>query len=86
MNIKYSQKLPQDASVNGKHLSAAQDRSPDSTDYRINTNISNREVQLIITTLEKYKDIAIACRALGVSRATFYRKCKAHGITASDYI
>ncbi|ABQ28506.1 sigma-54-dependent Fis family transcriptional regulator [Geotalea uraniireducens] len=87
MNIKYSQKLPQEAiSVSGAHLTAAQGRSPDSTGYRINANISQREVHLIITTLEKYKDIALACEALGVSRATFYRKCKAHGITPSDYI
>jgi len=86
MNITYSQKLPQGASINGEYLNADQDRSPSATDYRINTNISNREVQLIITTLEKYKDIDIACKALGVSRATFYRKCKAHGVTPSKHI
>lgn len=54
-------------------------------DYRIDANILQRESDLIITTLEKYKKITLVCEALGVSRATFYRKCKAHGLTPSDY-
>lgn len=87
MNIKYSQKLPQEALAQpDENLTVATGSGCGSVDYRINSNISQREVHLIITTLEKYKDIALACEALGVSRATFYRKCKAHGITPSDHI
>ncbi len=87
MNIKYSQKLPQEAdALSGGRLTAAGSNGLDVTDYRINANVSQREVHLIITTLEKYKEIALACEALGVSRATFYRKCKAHGVTPSNHI
>lgn len=87
MNIKYSQKLPQGAdAVSGGQLTAPPGKRPDTTDYRINANVSQREVDLIIATLEKYKDISLACEALGVSRATFYRKCKAHGVTPSNHI
>lgn len=59
---------------------------PDSADFRISSNFMQREVLLIKTTLSKYKDIALTCKALGVSRTTFYRKCNAHGISPSDYI
>ena len=87
INIKHSQKQPSETLPRtDKDQSAAPGNSSGSVDYRINANISQREVHLIITTLEKYKDIAHACEALGVSRATFYRKCKAHGITPGDYI
>lgn len=87
INIKHSQKPPQETlTTTGENLTTAPGNSRDSVDYRINSNISQREVHLIITTLEKYKDIPLACGALGVSRATFYRKCKAHGVTPSDYI
>jgi transcriptional regulator of acetoin/glycerol metabolism len=87
INIKYSQSMPQERlTQTGESLTVAIGIGSDSVDYRINSNTSQREVHLIITTLEKYKDIAHACEALGVSRATFYRKCKAHGITPSDYI
>jgi transcriptional regulator of acetoin/glycerol metabolism len=54
-------------------------------DYRITTNISHSEAQLIVSTLEKYRNIAHACLALEISRATFYRKCKAYGITPKQY-
>lgn len=86
INIKHSQKPPQQALTRTiENLTVATGDGGGSVDYRINSNISQREVQLIISTLEKYKDIASACEALGVSRATFYRKCKAHGVTPSDY-
>jgi transcriptional regulator of acetoin/glycerol metabolism len=86
MNIKYSQNLPQATpSRTGENLTEAIRRDSKSVDYRIDSNISQREADLIIATLEKYKNIALACDALGVSRATFYRKCKAHGIAPSDY-
>ena len=58
----------------------------DAVDYRISSNFSQSEVHLIKTTLGTYKDIALTCKALGVSRTTFYRKCKSHGLTPSDYI
>jgi DNA-binding NtrC family response regulator len=75
MNIKYSQKLPQETlTQTGENPTAAIGSGSGSVDLRINSNISQREVHLIITTLEKYNDIALACEALGVSRATFYRK------------
>jgi sigma-54 dependent transcriptional regulator, acetoin dehydrogenase operon transcriptional activator AcoR len=83
MNIKYSQET---FTQPGGFLDEAPDGRSGSVDYKINSNISQREVHLIITTLGKYKDIALVCEALGVSRATFYRKCKAHGVTPSDYI
>lgn len=87
MNIKYSQQVPHEAdSLGGGQPTAPPGTFPDATDYRINANVSQREVHLIITTLEKYKDITLACEALGVSRATFYRKCKAHGVTPSNHI
>jgi transcriptional regulator of acetoin/glycerol metabolism len=86
MNIKYSQNLPQaTAALAGENPTEAIGRDSRSVDYRIDSNISQREADLIIATLEKYKNIALACEALGVSRATFYRKCKALGITPSDY-
>lgn len=79
INIKLSQSTPRETLVEaGDNLG--------SDDYRINSNVSQREAHLIINVLEKYKDIALACEALGVSRATFYRKCKAHGISPSDHI
>jgi transcriptional regulator with PAS, ATPase and Fis domain len=87
INIKHFLKLPKVAQARADETPAAvPGNSPGSDDYRINANISQREVHLIITTLERYKDITRACAALGVSRATFYRKCKAHGITPSDYL
>jgi transcriptional regulator with PAS, ATPase and Fis domain len=87
INIKHSQMLPQEAlAQTDENLTVTPVNGSGSVDYRINSNISQREVHLIITTLEKYKDIALACGALGVSRATFYRKCKAHGITPSNHI
>jgi transcriptional regulator of acetoin/glycerol metabolism len=67
------------------NLAVTTDSDSGSVDYRINANISQREAHLIITTLEKYKDINRASEALGVSRATFYRKCKAHGVMPSNY-
>jgi transcriptional regulator of acetoin/glycerol metabolism len=87
INIKHSQMLPQEAlAQTDENPTVTPVNGSGSVDYRINSNISQREVHLIITTLEKYKDIALACGALGVSRATFYRKCKAHGITPSNHI
>ncbi len=87
INIKHSQMLPEEALAQAdENPTVSPAYGSASVDYRINSNISQREVHLIITTLEKYKDIALACGALGVSRATFYRKCKAHGIIPSDYI
>jgi transcriptional regulator of acetoin/glycerol metabolism len=83
MNIKCAEET---FAQTGGNLDVVPGDGSGSVDYKINSNISQREVHLIITTLEKYKDIALACEALGVSRATFYRKCKAHGITPSDYI
>ncbi|HEX9614671.1 MAG TPA: sigma-54 dependent transcriptional regulator, partial [Bacteroidota bacterium] len=86
MNIKYSQNLPQATVARaGENLTEAIGGDSGSVDYRIDSNISQRETDLIIATLDKYKNIALACEALGVSRATFYRKCKAQGITPSDY-
>jgi len=86
MNIKYSQKEPGETSdQTEENRTAAPGCGSGSVDYRINSNFSQREVHLIVTTLEKYKDIALASEALGVSRATFYRKCKAHGVAPSDY-
>ncbi len=86
MNIKYSQKGAQKTSFQAEESqTAALDAESNVVDYRINSNISQREANLIKATLEKYKDIALSCEALGVSRATFYRKCKAHGITPSEY-
>ena len=86
MNIKYSQNLPQAKVARaGENLTEAIGGDSGSVDYRIDSNISQRETDLIIATLDKYKNIALACEALGVSRATFYRKCKAQGITPSDY-
>jgi transcriptional regulator of acetoin/glycerol metabolism len=87
INIKHSQMSSREAlAQTDENPTVSPVNGSGSVDYRINSNISQREVHLIITTLEKYKDIALACGALGVSRATFYRKCKAHGITPSDYI
>jgi len=86
MNIKYPHDLPQVTPARtGANPPEAIGHDSGSVDYRINSNISEREAHLIITTLEKYKNITLACEALGVSRATFYRKCKVHGITPSDY-
>lgn len=87
MNIKNSLGLPQATPARtGESPPEAIDHESTSIDYRIDTNISQSEAHLIITTLEKYKDIILACEALGVSRATFYRKCKTHGITPRDHI
>lgn len=86
LNIKHHQKQPHETISRMDDASLAAVIGTGSVDYRINANVSEREVQLIITTLEKYKDIALACGALGVSRATFYRKCKSHGITPSNYV
>jgi transcriptional regulator of acetoin/glycerol metabolism len=80
-NIRQSQKPSQETS-----RAAAPDNGSDAIDYRISSNFSQREVHLIKTTLEKYKDIPRTCKALGVSRTTFYRKCKAHGLTPGDYV
>jgi transcriptional regulator with PAS, ATPase and Fis domain len=85
INIKYSQTPQETPSLAEKSLAVAADSGSGSVDYRITANFSQREAHLIIATLEKYKDIALACEALDVSRATFYRKCKAHGVTPSDY-
>ena len=86
INIKHSQKPPPETLPRtDEDQAAAPGNSSGSVDYRISSNFSQREVHLIKTTLEKYRDIALTCRALGVSRTTFYRKCKAHGITPSDY-
>ncbi len=86
INIKYSQTPQKILTQTEKNLDVASDEVTGSIDYRINANMSQREVHLIITSLEKYKDITLASEALGVSRATFYRKCKAHGVMPSDYI
>jgi len=83
INIKYSQTPQETPTKTEVSLAVSTDSGP--VDYRINANISQREAHLIITTLEKYKDITRASEALGVSRATFYRKCKAHGVTPSNY-
>ena len=85
INIKYSQTPQETPSLAEKSLAVAADSDSGSLDYRITANFSQQEAHLIIATLEKYKDIALACEALDVSRATFYRKCKAHGVTPSDY-
>lgn len=85
INIKYSQTPQETPPHTEMNLAVATDSDSGSVDYRINANISQREAHLIITTLEKYKDITLASEALGVSRATFYRKCKAHGVTPSNY-
>jgi transcriptional regulator of acetoin/glycerol metabolism len=74
MNIKFSQDLPL---ATAENLTEAIGRDSGSVDYRIDSNISQREADLIIATLEKYKNIARACEALGV--------CKVQGITPSDY-
>ncbi|MFZ2951209.1 MAG: sigma 54-interacting transcriptional regulator [Desulfuromonadaceae bacterium] len=86
INIKYSQTPQETLTQTEKSFVVASDEVTGSIDYRINANMSQREVHLIITSLEKYKDITLASEALGVSRATFYRKCKAHGVMPSDYI
>lgn len=85
INIKYSQTPQETPPQTEVSLAVATDSDSGSVDYRINANISQREAHLIITTLKKYKDITRASEALGVSRATFYRKCKAHGVTPSNY-
>jgi transcriptional regulator of acetoin/glycerol metabolism len=85
INIKYSQTKQEIPLQAERNLAVPADVDSGPIDYRINENISQREVHLIITTLEKYKDITLASEALGVSRATFYRKCKAHGVMPSDY-
>ena len=85
MNITSSQRPVGTAAPETGNSYHEPDGRSGSVDFRINTNVSQREVHLIITTLEKYRDIALASEALGVSRATFYRKCKAHGVTPSDY-
>jgi sigma-54 dependent transcriptional regulator, acetoin dehydrogenase operon transcriptional activator AcoR len=86
MNIKYSQKFPKKTLDQTRdNPTVAPSDGSCSVDYRINANVSQREVHLIITTLGRYKDIALASEALGVSRATFYRKCKAYGVTPGDY-
>lgn len=84
MNIRESRQ-PAMIATDARHGDAGENRS-DATDYRIETNISQHEAQLIIATLEKYQDINLACEALGVSRATFYRKCKTHGVTPKRHI
>jgi transcriptional regulator of acetoin/glycerol metabolism len=84
MNITYSQRSAQGA-VSGDDPGFDGESGGGALGYRIDANISQREVHLIVTTLEKYKDVNLASEALGVSRATFYRKCKAHGVTPSDY-
>ena len=86
VNIKHSQKQQETLAREDEASVAAPGNSSGSVDYRISSNFSQREVHLIKTTLEKYKDIAQTCKALGVSRTTFYRKCKTHGVTPSDYI
>lgn len=86
INIKYSQKKQSKTFFQtDDNISDALGDNLLSIDFRINSNISYRESNLILTTLKKYRDISLACEALGVSRATLYRKCKAHGITPSDY-
>ena len=86
-NIKDSRNLsPAKPAQTERNLSDAMENDAGTVDYRINANISQREAHLIITTLEKYKNITAAREALGVSRATFYRKCKIHGITPGDHI
>lgn len=84
-NIQQAQ-MPSKASLHGIGEKHAVDTSAGcgSVNYRIDSNASQHEIHLIITTLEKYKDIPLASEALGISRATFYRKCKAHGVTPSD--
>jgi transcriptional regulator of acetoin/glycerol metabolism len=66
--------------------STTPDISSCSNDCRIKTNVFQREYDLIVSTLTTYKDITLTCDALGVSRATFYRKCKSHGITPTDHV
>lgn len=78
-NINKSQKAPQYS------LTPSNQKEPENfdgtfIDYRITNNIMQREVDLIKMTLAKYKNVDLTCEALGISRATFYRKCKAHGI------
>jgi DNA-binding NtrC family response regulator len=86
IKIRQSQKPSQETFPRtDEATSAAPCNSSDSVDYRISSSFSQSEVHLIKTTLDKYKDIALTCKALGVSRTTFYRKCNAHGITPSKY-
>ena len=86
IKIRNSEKPPQ-VTLPRSDVTTAADlgNSSDSVDYRISSSFSQSEVHLIKTTLDKYKDIALTCKALGVSRTTFYRKCNAHGITPSNY-
>lgn len=86
IKIRQSQKADQETSTRtDETASAASSESSDSVDYRIRSSFSHSEIQLIKTTLDRYKDIALTCKALGVSRTTFYRKCNVHGITPSKY-
>ncbi|MDD2736803.1 MAG: sigma-54-dependent Fis family transcriptional regulator [Desulfuromonadaceae bacterium] len=86
IKIRQSQKANQQTlPQTDEAASAASSEGSDSVDYRISSSFSHSEVQLIKTTLDKYKDIALTCKALGVSRTTFYRKCNVHGITPSKY-
>ena len=87
MNITYSQRADQQGAPAGHEEPRQHGKGGEAAPvgYRIDANISQREVHLIVTTLEKYKDVNLASEALGVSRATFYRKCKAHGVTPGDY-
>jgi len=87
LKIRTSQTPPQKTlTQTGTDTSAPPRNSSDAVDYRIRSSFSQNELHLIKTTLDKYKDIALTCKALGVSRTTFYRKCSAHGITPSNYL
>lgn len=86
LNIKNAQNFP--PAILGQEewtLPKLHGRDSSSVDYRINPRILQQERHLIETTLQKYNDISAAYESLGISRATFYRKCKAHGLTPSDY-
>jgi transcriptional regulator of acetoin/glycerol metabolism len=77
---------PQACRKTDESPASVQDNGATPTDYRISPHISQQESHLIISALTKHKNISLASKALGVSRATFYRKCKAHEIKPTDYI
>ena len=86
-SIRHAQRPPQEATPPKDPAPVAvPGNGSNAVDYRISANFSQSEVHLIKTTLGTYRDIALTCKALGVSRTTFYRKCKGHGLTPSDYI
>jgi len=87
ININFPKETPQARSTQTYDGCFRSSNNNDEADnYSINYNVMQREANLIKSTLTKYKDVNLACKALRVSRSTFYRKCRTYQVTPIDYM